>query len=393
MHTPVAVVTIYGFGSNQPRAGAPPAWSVRSSAFANGIGTYHFPVRFAAKSRVETRQQQIDEVCAILQQTRVEKIIIDLRCHMSAHGGGYDLNGHIYTPLSLVTDVLQPLVRAFTTAYTLSTGLSTPPPPHHSLVFCHVCDGKPESWRTLVTESATRGYFFEFITFQTPFLVHDVALTVPYVLHFVANRLYSAAPTLAILGHTFSTHFLEYYLPVLICPLSSTRDTSVALRLIAPCVGGLRRYLSIPSASTLVAPSPSVPPALAPVALPASLPAIIVASSVVSDLPVVSSPVFPPSISVALPPKRRADLLHSHFDSLSPAARSALLSTNRSNVEFAVTLNALLPTLASEQHLTPDAYFQASQKAVLSRLRAYLQKSHSAASTSSVSSSEPAADA
>jgi len=133
---PVATVTLLGLGTDQrwSATGAATHYTHRSEVLNISYGCYPFLVSWTPTTPRPMVAKILRGVAALLKDTRAERLVIDLRCHLTDNG--YFFGDLVYNAHDVVHQLLLPLLLAFKTSKRVS---GSPLRPDDVLVLFNCC--------------------------------------------------------------------------------------------------------------------------------------------------------------------------------------------------------------------------------------------------------------
>ena len=214
---PFSTVTLLGLGEDQRRRGtAATHYTHRSRAFGITYGCYPFVVSWVAGSTFPVVAKSVEGTATLLSDTRVERLLIDLRCHQSSDG--FLFHTLVYSAQRVVDELLLP----FLIAFRISKGVSRSPLLVSDVVILlQVCCASVNTFCTLLGElQAKTGVPVQMLVIDQPLLVFDIDSVTPFVLPPFVNRLDTRSLREVLLCE-LSAAFLDAYRPELLTSPSS----------------------------------------------------------------------------------------------------------------------------------------------------------------------------
>lgn len=214
---PTATVSLLGLGEDQQRSclGAATHYTKRSEALHIGYGCYPFKVSWAPPTFCQLQAEKgISGTAVLLADTRAERLVIDIRCHLTDNG--YLFGKLVYNAHQIIHNLVLPLVFAFHASKEAS---GSPVAPDDVLILFHCCSTVLNTFLRLLTgvAKANPGVAPHLLLFSTPLLVFDMDSVVPFVVPPFTNRLRRVS-LCDMLVRALSADFRDTYHPVLLVP-------------------------------------------------------------------------------------------------------------------------------------------------------------------------------
>ncbi len=211
---PFATVALLGLGEDQRfRGSAGTHYTFRSDLFNIGYGCYPFVVSWHRHTTEQQVAHSVFQTAKLLSDTRVERLLIDLRCHQTATGYGF---GYLeYDALRILRNLVQPFLSAFRVSKQVSR---SPLQPTDVFILFNCCCTAVDSFCTLLDDfHRDTGFAVHLLLFTTPLLVFDIDSVTPFVLPPFTNRLERRTLHQVLLS-VLSEEVRSSYRPVLLSP-------------------------------------------------------------------------------------------------------------------------------------------------------------------------------